>query len=349
MQALLLTDYMRLEMTEMPEPAIGPEDVLVRVRACGICGSDVHGLDGSTGRRIPPLVMGHEASGDIVRVGAVVRGFEPGDRVTFDSTIYCGYCFYCLRGLMNLCENREVLGVSPGTYRRHGAFAEYVAVPQRVLYKLPDSLSYEKAAMAEAVSVALHAVLLSGLEIPERAAPPACAVVVGSGMIGSLAIQCLRAAGCKRVVAIDVEDSRLELARRSGASDVFNSSAQDAVAAVLGITEGRGADLAIECVGATAPLATTIGCVRSGATVTLVGNITPKVEMPLQVVVPRQIRLQGSCASAGEYPLAMELMADGIVEVDSMVSAVAPLSEGALWFDRLYRREPNLMKVILAP
>src|ERR1035441_1025373 len=147
MDALLLTDYMRLELVQMPAPEPGPEDVLVRVRACGICGSDVHGLDGSTGRRIPPLVMGHEAAGEIARTGAGVRDWRVGERVTFDSTIYCGQCFYCARGEVNLCENRQVLGVSPGPYRRHGAFAEYVVVPSRIVYRLPDNLSFEHAAM----------------------------------------------------------------------------------------------------------------------------------------------------------------------------------------------------------
>src|SRR5206468_7022322 len=135
------------------------------------------GFDGSTGRRIPPLVMGHEAAGEVAKLGANVRDLRDGDRVTFDSTIYCGKCFYCARGEVNLCENRQVLGVSPGPYRRHGAFAEFVAVPRRIVYKLPDNLTYEQAALIEAVSVAVHAVALAP-HIPDTA------VVVGSGMIG---------------------------------------------------------------------------------------------------------------------------------------------------------------------
>src|SRR3954466_15881377 len=114
MNALLLKEYMKLELVDMPVPEIGPEEVLVRVRACGICGSDVHGLDGRTGRRIPPLVMGHEAAGAVVECGTGVTARGPGDRVTFDSTVYCGRCFFCARGEVNLCDNREVLGVSPG-------------------------------------------------------------------------------------------------------------------------------------------------------------------------------------------------------------------------------------------
>ncbi|MFP5210118.1 MAG: alcohol dehydrogenase catalytic domain-containing protein, partial [Acidobacteriota bacterium] len=150
MKSLLLSEYSHLEIADMPVPAVGAEEVLVRVEACGICGSDVHGYDGSSGRRIPPIVMGHEAAGTIAAVGSAVRGFKEGDRVTFDSTVYCGECQYCARGEINLCDNRQVIGVSCGDYRRHGAFAEYVAIPQRILYHLPDHFDFAEAAMLEA-------------------------------------------------------------------------------------------------------------------------------------------------------------------------------------------------------
>jgi L-iditol 2-dehydrogenase len=185
----LLKKYMQMEVTDLPTPEIGPDDVLVRVRACGICGSDVHGFDGSTGRRIPPVVMGHEASGVVAGAGSSVKSLREGDRVTFDSTISCGGCFYCRRGNVNLCDNRQVLGVSCGEYRRHGAFAEYVAVPQHIVYLLPESLSFEQAAMIEAVSVAVHAVELTPVSLGDTA------VVVGTGMIGRLVVQALRLAG----------------------------------------------------------------------------------------------------------------------------------------------------------
>jgi len=343
MNALLLKEYKHLEMVEMPTPEIGMDDVLVRVRTCGICGSDVHGLDGSTGRRIPPLVMGHEAAGEVVETGPAASDLKPGDRVTFDSTIYCGKCYHCGRGEVNLCENRMVLGVSPGEYRRHGAFAEYVAVPRRIVYRLPEGLSYEAAAMVEAVSVAVHAVNLTPVVLGDTG------VVVGTGMIGVLTVQSLKAAGCARVIAIDPDEGRLKMAREMGASATINPKAQDAVAVIKEMTAGRGADVALECVGAAEPIRTAINAVRKGGAVTLVGNVSPTVEIPLQVVVSRQIRLQGSCASSGEYPAAMELMASGAIRVEPLISAVAPLAEGPSWFDRLYRHEPNLMKVILRP
>jgi L-iditol 2-dehydrogenase len=343
MNALLLKQYMQLEMVEMPVPAIGPDDVLVRVRACGICGSDVHGLDGRTGRRIPPLVMGHEAAGEVVETGANVSDLRAGDRVTFDSTVYCGRCFHCTRGEANLCDNREVLGVSPGPYRRHGAFAEFVSVPRRIMYRLPDSLSYEQAAMIEAVSVAVHAVNLTPVRLGDSA------VVVGSGMIGLLAMQAARIAGCTRVIAVDPDEGRLKLAREAGATDAINPKTVDAPAAIRDLTGGRGADVAIECVGATDPVRTAIAGVRKGGAVTLVGNVAPDIDLPLQSVVTRQIRLQGSCASNGEYPACIDMMARGAIQVDRLITAVVPLEEGPSWFDRLYRHEPNLMKIILRP
>ena len=215
----------------------------MRVAACGICGSDVHGYDGSSGRRIPPIVMGHEAAGIVAAAGAGVEGYAVGDRVTFDSTVYCGDCDWCQRGEVNLCDNRQVIGVSCGDYRRHGAFAEYVAVPQRILYRLPDNLSFAEAAMLEATSVALHAVRVSEVKGGETA------LVIGAGMIGLLTLQAARAAGCARVLVADVDASRLELAKQMGADEILHGSGAELVAEVLKLTEGRGVDLAYEAVG----------------------------------------------------------------------------------------------------
>ena len=343
MKGLLLKQYMELEVTDLPQPEIGPGEVLVRVRACGICGSDVHGLDGSTGRRIPPLVMGHEAAGVIAEAGRNVKQWKAGDRVTFDSTVSCGHCHFCRRGDINLCDNRQVLGVSCGDYRRNGAFAEYVAVPENILYRLPDALSFDHAAMIEAVSIAVHAVNLTPRSLGDTA------VVVGSGMIGQLTIQAAKVAGFSRVFAVDVDDAKLERAGKLGADETFNSKTCDAAAEIVARTGGHGADAALEAVGAADPIRTAIASVRKGGTVTLIGNIAPKIELPLQAVVTRQIRLQGSCASSGEYPACIELLSSGAIRVDTMISARTPLEEAPSWFDRLYRHEPNLMKVIVQP
>lgn len=341
MKALLLSRYKHLEVVDLPEPAPGPGEVLVHVAACGICGSDVHGYDGSTARRIPPIVMGHEAAGTVAAWGEGVSGFAKNERVTFDSTVYCGSCEPCRRGDVNLCDRREVLGVSCSEYRRTGAFAEYVAVPSRIVHRLPDNLSFNEAAMLEALSVALHAVSLASVRTGDMA------LVVGAGMIGLLLVQALRTSGCSRIFVADLDPSRLDLARSVGATDVLRAAAHPQV--VLQYTGGKGVDVAVEAVGRNDTVQASIDSVRKGGTVVLVGNLTPEVTLPLQKVVTRQIRLQGSCASAGEYPRAIELLASGAIQVRSLITAVAPLHHGPEWFARLYAREPHLMKVILTP
>ncbi len=343
MKAMLLKEYKKLELVDMPVPECGPEDLLVRVKACGICGSDVHGWDGSTGRRLPPIVMGHEAAGVVEAVGSAVTDVRPGDRVTFDSTVSCGKCFFCQKGRINLCDNRQVLGVSTPEFRRHGAFAEYVTVPRRISYKLPDGLAFEHAAMIEAVSVAVHAVTRTPISLGDSA------VIVGSGMIGLLVVQAARIAGCGTIVAVDLEDNKLDLAKQLGADIGLNPSRDDVPELVKKATGGRGADIAFDVVGATAPIKTAMASIRKGGSLTLVGNITPNVELPLQPAVTREITLYGSCASNGEYPECIDLLARGAIKVDPIISAKAPLDDGPEWFRRLYSKEPNLMKVIIQP
>jgi L-iditol 2-dehydrogenase len=343
MKALVLEHYNDLVYRDVPDPAPGEDEVLVRVKACGICGSDVHGLDGSTGRRIPPIIMGHEAAGVIVDSGPGVRGWQVGDRVTFDSTIYCGVCGYCRRGKLNLCDNRRVLGVSCGDYRQNGAFAELLAVPQRILYRLPEELSFEQAALVEALSVAFHAVGRMPICINDTA------VVVGTGMIGLLVVQSLRLAGCGHVIAVDLDPGRLELATKLGADEGLKSDEQDVVGRMLELTDGRGADIAFEVVGVTPTLQLATACLCKGGALGLIGNVSPAVEFALQSAVTRELTLYGSCASNGEYRACLDMIARGSIDVESMISAVAPLAEGAEWFRRLYAAEPGLMKVVLVP
>jgi L-iditol 2-dehydrogenase len=343
MKALVLKAYRDLCIEDVPAPTVQADEVLVRVRACGICGSDVHGMDGSTGRRIPPIIMGHEAAGEVIEVGASAAPWRPGDRVTFDSTISCGTCWHCLRGEVNLCDNRRVIGVSCQEYRRDGAFAEFIAVPARILYRLPSGITFEQAALVEAVSVAAHAVNRSPL------ADASSAMVLGSGMIGLLIVQVLRARGCKEIIAVDVDPGRLEMARRFGATSTLASDASDVAASVRSMTEGGGADITFEAVGLAATVKMAIDSTRKGGTVTLVGNLSPTIDLPLQAVVTREITLAGSCASAGEYPECLQMIADGIVDVGTFVSASVPLSQGPEWFGRLHAREKGLMKVLLKP
>jgi threonine dehydrogenase-like Zn-dependent dehydrogenase len=299
--------------------------------------------DGSTGRRQPPIIMGHEAAGVIADMGSGVTGWHKGERVTFDSTVYCGQCHFCRKGQINLCDNRRVLGVSCNEYRRDGAFAEFVAVPQHILYRLPEGVSFEQGAMTEALSIAVHAVGRAGLTGGETA------VVVGAGMIGLLVIQVLRARGCGRIIAVDVDTERLKLAGDFGADAGLNPETANVVQQCMQMTEGRGADAAFEVVGITPAVRTAIGVLRKGGRLVMVGNLSPQVEVPLQALVTREISVFGSCASCGEYPACLEMIANKKVNVDKLISALARLEEGPAWFGRLAGREPGLMKVILNP
>lgn len=343
MKALVLTAYNRFEMLEQPMPKLGPDDVLLKVAACGICGSDVHGMDGSTGRRQPPIIMGHEAAGVVAQLGRNVTAWAEGDRVTFDSTVNCGRCWFCRRGQINLCDNRKILGVACDECRRDGAFAEYVAVPQHILYRLPDALSFRHAAMVEPVAVAVHAVGRSGVCLGDTA------VVVGAGVIGLFLVQALRAAGCAQIIAVDLDQKKLDLACKLGADVGLRSDQGDVVVEVMQRTAGRGADVALEAVGINPTVQVAATCLRKGGRLTLVGILAKSVDLSMQTVVTRELTINSSYISCGEYPACLDLIARGAIDVQPMISAVAPLADGAAWFERLHKGNEGLIKVILEP
>ncbi len=343
MKALVLEEYKKLVYKDVPDPATGDNEVLVKVKACGICGSDVHGFDGSTGRRIPPIIMGHEASGVIETTGRNVKNWLAGDRVTFDSTVYPLDDWYTLEGHYNLSDNREVLGVSPGTFRRHGAFAEYVTIPQHILYRIPEKVTFEQAAMVEAIAVALHSINISGIRTGDNC------VVAGAGMIGTFIIKLLKISGATQIIAIDIDPLKLTQAEKSGATGSFLSSGTDIASKISKLTKGRGADIAFEAAGLTDTVNITIDSTRKGGKIVLVGNTSPKIEFPLQKVVTRELKVLGSCAIRGEYEVVLDLLESGKIKVEDQISAVVPLAEGAMWFERLYKKEKGLNKVILVP
>lgn len=343
MKALVLEEYMRLHYTDVPSPLIAEDEVLVKVKAIGVCGSDVHGIDGSTGRRIPPIIMGHEASGVIEQTGKKVTDWKAGDRVTFDSTIYKTDDWYTEQGMYNLSDGRMVLGVSCKEFTRNGAYADFVAIPQHILYRLPDNVNFVQAALVEPAAVALHAIEITPFQTDYTA------VVVGAGMVGSFVVQLLKIKGCKNIVAVDLDDDRLQLAKRLGADHCYTPTDPALSEMVLSLTDARGADIAFEVVGIGETIQTAIALLRKGATLTVLGNLSPNVQMPLQTIVTRQIRIQGSCAINGEYPAILNLIASGELDMTAILSAEAPLSEGANWFDRLYNKEKGLMKVVLKP
>ncbi len=341
MKALVLTGPRQFSYQEVETPLPGPGEVRIHIRVCAVCGSDVHGIDGSTGRRRPPVIMGHEASGVIDAVGEGVTEWKKGDRVTFDSTIYCGKCDMCRAGHVNLCANRRVLGVSCAEYRQNGAFAEYVCVPERILYRLPDEVSFLSASMVEPLSIACHAALRAPIT------RGGTVLVAGVGTIGMLVVQVVKSMGAGLIIAADIDEKRLNMSLSCGADETVNSAEPGALEKILDLTGGRGVDFAFDATGISA---TVDLCARAGALnahIVLIGNVAPSVDFPLQIAVTRQQTFHGSCASAGEYPQCLELIASGDIDAASLVSKVVPLEEGGEWINRVYDREPGLYKIAL--
>jgi threonine dehydrogenase-like Zn-dependent dehydrogenase len=236
-----------------------------------------------------------------------------------------------------------VLGVSCEEYRQPGAFADYVAVPQRILYRLPEGISFEQAALIEPFTIAFHAVRRAALQINDTV------LIIGCGMVGLALLQTVRLAGCGKVVVVDTADDRLGQAKGLGADVAINSASEEALKAILTLTGEVGVAHVFEAVGVAPTVDLAVRAARKGGTVTLVGNVSPRVDLPLQLVVTRELTLHGSCASAGEYPACLDMMARGKLDAAPLLSAVAPLAEGDSWFERLHARERGLLKVILTP
>lgn len=343
MKALLYTEPYHLEYTDVPDPEVGPDDVLVRVKACAICGSDVHGFTGKTGRRIPPLIMGHEAAGVVEAAGRNAAVFRPGDRVSFDSTVYCNQCAACAAGLVNRCPNRRVLGVSIPEFKRHGAMAEYVAVPWWIVFRIPDCLAFTHAAILEPVSIAAHAANRSAVQ------PGATVLVVGAGTIGLLAIQAAKLKGAGTVIACDVNEFRLHRAESLGADATVNTAEADGLARIRHMTQGRGVDVSFEAVGLAETFRLAASALRPGGRLVAIGNVRSGIEINLQELVSRELTFTGSYASAGELRSCADLIATGRVRVGPLISDVLPLQEGPRAFERLLKAEEDLIKIVLEP
>jgi 2-desacetyl-2-hydroxyethyl bacteriochlorophyllide A dehydrogenase len=343
MKALVHTEPYKFEFKDVPQPRPGDEEILVRVKAVGICGSDVHGYTGKTGRRIPPIIMGHEASGVVEAVGKTARNVAVKDRITFDSTVYCNQCSWCRQGRVNLCDNRMVLGVSIPAFRRDGCLAEYVVMPWWITYKLPDAVSFEEAALVEPAAVSMHAARITPIDVNDVVA------VIGAGPIGLFAIQAAKVKGAGRVIAFDVREERLVLARQLGADITINPSAGDVVEELKRVVGRPDVDAVLEAVGIPSAFDLAFKIIKRGGHLTLIGNVTPQLTVNWQDLIMRELNIRGSFAIAGEYRAVLDLMAQGRIQAKPLISQTRPLSEGQAAFDILHKGDPGLFKIVLHP
>ncbi len=323
-----MTEIGRLELQTLPLPELTrPDDVLVEVRAAGVCGSDLHGYTGASGRRTPPLIMGHEATGRVVQVGEAVKGLEVGARVAV---------------MPLLLENaqRRLLGMDAP-----GAYATHVVWPAGRLFPLPAGLSYDAGAFAEPLAVALHAA-----EVSRKLAPTYdTAFIAGAGTIGLLLASVLLSSGISTVIVSDVSDARLEVARSLGVTRTFSPNEEDALGVVRAFTGGRGADVTFEAVGISATVGQSVALVKDGGTVVWVGNNARVVEVDMQAVVTRQLSILGTYGLTDEdFQAALELLAAGRIPTELLTSRRASLDDGAGLFDELLR-SPETVKCLLQP
>ena len=343
MKALLYTKPYCLEYSDFPDPAAGDDEVLINVKACGICGSDVHGFTGKTGRRIPPLIMGHEAAGVVEETGENVKGFEKGDRVCFDSTVYCNKCQPCRKGLYNRCEKRQVLGVSTPEFKRHGAFAVYVAVHWWIVSKIPDNMSFVQSALLEPASIGTHAANRAPISTDDTV------VVIGAGTIGLFILQAARLRGAAKVIVADINEFRLEVAKKLGADKAINPLKFDLRETIFKETKNRGADVTFEAVGYAQTFLDGVSITKTGGHLVAVGNLEKAAEFNLQELVARELTFTGSYASSGEFRDCIDLVASGKINVEPLISDVLPLKDGPGAFERLLKAEENLLKIVLEP
>jgi (R,R)-butanediol dehydrogenase/meso-butanediol dehydrogenase/diacetyl reductase len=338
-----------VRLDEVPEPAAVPGEVVVRVAACGICGSDLHeylhgpvyipkGRHPLTGVE-PPVTLGHEFSGRVVAVGDGVARLRESDRVTVNPCLVCGECPWCKRGQWNYCAKLGSIGLS-----RDGALASLVRVPAYACHRLPDSVSDEQAATVEPLSVAVHAVRRSRQEAHERTA------ILGAGAIGLLVLQVLKARGAQWVAVVEPRAERRELAAGFGADAVLDPQAEDASRAIARLTGDERAAVAYECVGSPAAFQSAMRMAGKGGRIVSVGLVPDPVQLNLLGLLAHEKEIIGSSAYVDEFPESVRLLAEGRVRIEPLVTARVPLEDAvSRGLQALLRREEAHIKILVSP
>jgi len=330
-----------VEVQEVPEPAVGPGPVKVKVRAAGVCGSDLHIYPDEIAIPIePPVIMGHEFSGVIVELGAGVEGLQLGDRVTCETTAWsCGRCLPCRLGHTNMCASRKVVG-----YAVDGCFARYCVVNERQVHLLPDNVDFLAGALTEPLACCVQDVL----ELPTISAGDVV-VLTGPGPIGLLCLQLVKAAGGYAIMCGASQDKeRLALAHRFGADRVVNVETENAPDLIGRLTASQGADVFLECAGAPAAAPLGLEVTRRGGQYTQVGLFPGPFELKFDLIAYKELRVTGSLGQRWtSWQRALALMAHGQVDTRSLVSHVLPLAEWREAF-RLFEEKQGL-KIVLEP
>ncbi len=340
MKAAVLLPEGGLEIEERPEPAPGPDQVLVAPRLVGVCGSDLHYYkDGRIGdwRILRPHVLGHEFAGVVVAVGLNVENVEVGDRIAVEPIIPCGDCDACRRGIYNVCPNIRFTG-SPHT---DGALQQLVAVPARGAHRLPPGMPFSLGALVEPTSIAVHAVRRSGLRVGDTV------MIVGAGPIGLLTLAVARAYGAGAVYCTDLNQGRLDLATRLGATAAINVGGLDHTE-ILGLTDPLGADISFEAVGTPGTLETAMRLVRPGGTVVAVGvNIAERIPFNLMLSQSKEATVVPVYLGRDAFPEAIDLLASGQIDGELLITHRFPLERAAEAMEASLDANTGAVKVMI--
>lgn len=336
MPAVVFQGEGRWALEERPVPSVrNPEDVLLQVEACGICGTDLHILEVPPGHPATPgVILGHEVIGRVVEVGPAVTHLRPGDRVAVAPNLYCGVCRFCQRGLYNHCERFTTLGIF-----LDGGLAPYEVAPARALFPISPQVPLERAIFTEVLSTVVGGTLQARLHPGEHA------VVLGCGPVGLLFLQVFRASGAGSLIAADIAPFRLEFARRAGADRVVNPREEDLEAIVREVT-GIGADVVVDAVGTL--MSTALRLVRPAGTVILFGmNAQARAEIAQYDITRREIRVVGSYVGRHTFPLAIQMLERGAIRPEELVTHRLPLARFGEGLEHLRRGEA--VKVMMVP
>jgi len=324
MKAYLLHGKKDLRLEEIPDPVPCPGEVLVKVRSAGICGSDIHYYQqGRVGDYVPlnPFVPGHEFSGDVAQTGVNVSKIKVGIRVAVDPSQPCGLCSYCRTGHYNLCENMKYFGAASVVPHLNGAFAEYVVVPERNCFPLPDSVSFIEAAILEPLSVAMQAVVRSGIITGKSV------MITGGGTIGQLILLAAKASGAGKIIVSEIMEYQRNFALQMGADAVMNPKDQS-MESSAGEHVKAGFDIIFEASGAEQAINLALRLVRRGGTIVQLGFLPDKIQIPGNLIMTKELSVLGSFRFANVFDLALNMVASGKIKVKPLVTQIIP-------FDRL--------------
>jgi len=338
MKAAVLHKPLDLRVEEVSIPQIGSNEVLVKMKRVGVCGSDIHFyLEGSIASFIvkKPLILGHECAGEIMEIGGEVKDLKIGQRVVIEPGFTCGKCEYCKTGRYNLC--REVKFYAAPPY--DGAFAEYVSAPEQNVYVMPDEMSYEEGAMIEPLAVGMMATKMGEVMAQDIVA------VLGAGPIGQMALQAAKTYGVPEIFVTDVADYRLEYAKKFGANEVINTAKENIMEKIMELTDNKGIDIVIEASGASSAIQQSIDIVRPGGRIVLVGYPPKDVQMPLNKVISKELRIQGIHRYANVFPAAIKAVSSGKAVVKPFVTNVFSLEQINEAFEVNINKTGNPMKI----